>query len=117
MFLFIAALPGLTALGDPTSAVFMPEADLLSAVPGDAVAERLLPWLPVGLFCCAIAGAIEAAIKLAASSITGDFETIFVSFRRGRRDIPKVATGLERDRPVTVPYCAVQHQQNRPITQ
>jgi hypothetical protein len=69
--------------------VFMPDTALLSVVPGDAVTDPLTPWLPAGLFCCAIAVVIGATIKLAASSIERDFETIFMSSKRRRRDIPK----------------------------
>ena len=64
---------------DPISAVFIPGGGevLLSAVPGDAVTELLLPILPVGLFCCAIAVATGAAINVAASKSDRDFESIF----------------------------------------
>ena len=86
---FMAALPGVTVPGDATSPVFMPEAALLSAVPGDAVADRLLPWLPAGLFGWAMAVAIGAAIKPATSRIERAFETIFIPFQRRRRVVPE----------------------------
>ncbi len=69
----------------PASAVFMPEADLLSAVPGEAEAEVLLPRLPAGLFCCATAAAMLAVSKPAASRSERDLSDISASFLRGRR--------------------------------
>jgi hypothetical protein len=65
--LFLAAPLGGTEV-DPASAELRPDAALESAVPGDAVADLLLPRLPVG-FVCAIATARGDTIKPAASRI------------------------------------------------
>jgi hypothetical protein len=88
VLLFVAAPVGLTGWADPELPVFMPEAALLSAVPGDAVVELLLPMLPAGLFDCAIAELAANAIKLAASSIGLDLETIACSSQRRRGGVP-----------------------------
>jgi len=48
VLLFRAAPLGAFARGDCASPVFKPEAALLSAVPGEAVSDRLLPRLPLG---------------------------------------------------------------------
>jgi hypothetical protein len=61
---------------------------VVSAVPGDAVAEPLVPMLAVGLFCCATAVARGAAIIVAAKRSERDFENITMSFRRSRVNIP-----------------------------
>jgi hypothetical protein len=61
---------------------------VVSAVPGDAVAEPLVPILAVGLFCCATAVARGAAIIAAAKRSERDFENITMSFRRSRVNIP-----------------------------
>jgi hypothetical protein len=65
--LFVAAaLEG--AVVDPASAELRADAALESAVPGDAVAELLLPRFPAG-FVCAMATARGGTIKPAASTI------------------------------------------------
>jgi hypothetical protein len=90
------------------SPVFMPEAALLSAVPGAAVAERLLPILPDGLFCCAIAAPTGAISKVEASKSERDVENILRPSERAAGKFLAV-TKLQRDRPVSVLYSAAQH--------
>jgi hypothetical protein len=70
--------------GALTSPVCIPDMGLLSAVPGDAVLDLLLPILAVGLLLCATAAAIGDAIKVAANKIGYDFGSISKPFCMSR---------------------------------
>jgi hypothetical protein len=95
--------------------VFKPEAAVLSAVPDEAVPDRLLPRLPVG-FCCAIALANGNTIKLAARSIERNWEVIFSPSERVAGTSPSSATQAERASIRFGAFCATQHHAESQVT-
>jgi hypothetical protein len=88
---------------------------VLSAVPDEAVPDRLLPRLPVG-FCCAIALANGNTIKLAARSIERNWEVIFSPSERVAGTSPSSATQAERASIRFGAFCATQHHAESQVT-
>jgi hypothetical protein len=115
VLLLRAAPLGAFPRGDCASPVFKPEAAVLSAVPDEAVPDRLLPRLPVG-FCCAIALANGNTIKLAARSIERNWEVIFSPSERVAGTSPSSATQAERASIRFGAFCATQHHAESQVT-